>query len=97
MRKKTFKKGQSSKNIKDHVLERSRKKIPLEARILVTALIIFSTTLLGSMKSGAPAGSNPWGGTSLEWYTPSPPLHESFLEHPIVEHGPYNYVGGKPL
>jgi cytochrome c oxidase subunit 1 len=61
--------------------------------ILVTGLIIFFVTLLRSLKRGEPAGPNPWGGTTLEWQTPSPPPHENFLEPPVVEGGPYGPYG----
>jgi len=61
--------------------------------ILVTGLIIFFTTLLRSLKRGAPAGPNPWGGTTLEWKTSSPPPLENFVEAPVVEGGPYGPYG----
>jgi cytochrome c oxidase subunit 1 len=34
---------------------------------------------------------NPWGGTTLEWETQSPPIHENFVEIPTVTSGPYEY------
>jgi len=63
--------------------------------ILAVGLILFFATLLRSLKKGEPAGPNPWGGTTLEWQTSSPPPLENFHELPVVEHGPYNYDGGK--
>ncbi len=42
-----------------------------------------------------PGGDNPWGGTTLEWRSPSPPPHENFLEPPTVKEEPYIYHGGK--
>jgi cytochrome c oxidase subunit 1 len=35
--------------------------------------------------------ANPWGGTTLEWTIPSPPIHENFTEIPTVTGRPYEY------
>jgi len=61
--------------------------------VLVTGLIIFFAALLRSLKRGEPAGPNPWGGTTLEWKTSSPPPHENFPELPVVEGEPYGPYG----
>jgi cytochrome c oxidase subunit 1 len=34
---------------------------------------------------------NPWGGTTLEWTTATPPIHENFTEIPTVTGRPYEY------
>jgi len=34
---------------------------------------------------------NPWGGTTLEWTTQTPPIHTNFEETPIVTGSPYEY------
>lgn len=34
---------------------------------------------------------NPWNGTTLEWTTQSPPIHENFEEVPTVTGRPYEY------
>ncbi len=34
---------------------------------------------------------NPWGGTTLEWTTQTPPIHENFEEIPTVTGSPYEY------
>jgi cytochrome c oxidase subunit 1 len=47
--------------------------------------------LLRSLRTGAKAGNNPWGGTTLEWQTTSPPPAENFEKIPEVTTGPYNY------
>ena len=57
--------------------------------IMITGLIIFFVTLYRSIKRGERVGDNPWGGTTLEWKTSSPPPLLNFHEHPVVEHGPY--------
>jgi cytochrome c oxidase subunit 1 len=48
--------------------------------------------LLQSLKSGARATKNPWGGISLEWETQSPPITENFHETPEMNHGPYDFA-----
>ena len=43
------------------------------------------------MGNGKISGSNPWGGLTLEWQTPSPMPTHNFLEEPKITHGPYAY------
>jgi cytochrome c oxidase subunit 1 len=52
---------------------------------------IIAGYLLSSLKNGARAPKNPWGGKSLEWEAESPPVTENFVETPIVTHGPYDF------
>jgi cytochrome c oxidase subunit 1 len=47
--------------------------------------------LLYSLKKGAVAGPNPYGASTLEWQTQSPPLTENFVEVPVVTGEPYEY------
>ena len=54
-------------------------------------LILGLVTLLVSLKTGAKAPPNPWGGKSLEWETASPPITENFKRTPLVTHGPYDF------
>ena len=44
-----------------------------------------------SLKKGPIAGPNPWGASTLEWQTQSPPLTENFVEVPEVTGEPYEY------
>jgi len=37
------------------------------------------------------APDNPWGGTTLEWTTSSPPITHNFEDQPVLEHEPYDY------
>jgi cytochrome c oxidase subunit I+III len=53
----------------------------LGAGILVTAANFVRAVWMGR---GRPAGSNPWGGDTLEWATTSPPPEYDFLEIPTV-------------
>jgi len=34
---------------------------------------------------------NPWGATTLDWQTPTPPPHGNFATEPHVVRGPYEY------
>jgi cytochrome c oxidase subunit 1 len=45
--------------------------------ILAGALLLAARTLIVSLLSGPHAASNPWGATSLEWQSESPPPEES--------------------
>jgi cytochrome c oxidase subunit I+III len=46
--------------------------------------LLFFANLLGSLRRGAPAGPNPWGGWSLEWSIPSPPPDHNFDVRPMI-------------
>ena len=59
--------------------------------MLALAFIIMLIYLVHSIKNGKVAGSNPWGGLTLEWQTPSPMPAHNFLEEPKITHGPYAY------
>ena len=60
--------------------------------ILVLGILILVVNLLVSLKRGAAAPANPWGGRTLEWHVSSPPPTEDFHEIPVVTEGPYNYA-----
>ena len=60
--------------------------------VLGLGLTLVLVTLLSSLKSGAKAPSNPWGGKTLEWETQSPPVTENFHRTPLVTHGPYEFA-----
>jgi cytochrome c oxidase subunit 1 len=69
------------------------------AMILGIGYLIPFTYLTYSLFYGAKAPANPWGATTLEWQTPSPPPTHNFDKVPVVEHEPYDYrpiVEGKP-
>ena len=59
--------------------------------ILVSGILLMIANLLSGLKSGKPASDNPWGGTTLEWETSSPPTLENFDEIPTVTTGPYDH------
>jgi cytochrome c oxidase subunit 1 len=52
--------------------------------ILVVATAIFAFNFLKSLRSGKPAGPNPWGAATLEWTIPSPAPNYNFATLPTV-------------
>jgi cytochrome c oxidase subunit 1 len=56
------------------------------------AQIPFIVNLFHSISYGEKVNSdNPWGATTLDWQTPTPPPHGNFAEAPHVVRGPYEY------
>ncbi len=55
--------------------------------------LFFIVNVFLSLRTGKPAGSNPWQATTLDWAaTSSPPLaHGNFASAPVVHRGPYDY------
>jgi len=62
--------------------------------ILALGLIIMFYNLISSIFKGTAAGDNPWGASTLEWKTSSPPPLENFEEIPVVSRGPYSFRKG---
>ncbi len=58
----------------------------LGAAVMGVAVLLFVFNALRSLRHGATAGDNPWGGDSLEWATSSPPAPYNF-QHPLVVTG----------
>jgi len=54
------------------------------AYILGIAIMVFFINLIVSLRSGQPAGGDPWNAFTLEWDTSSPPPHYNFLTVPTV-------------
>jgi cytochrome c oxidase subunit I len=54
------------------------------AGILGLSVVTFLANVLRSAKNGALAGDNPWGASTLEWATTSPPQSYNFLYPPTV-------------
>jgi cytochrome c oxidase subunit 1 len=61
------------------------------ASILGLGYVVPLIYLIWAMRYGSPAGSNPWGATSLEWKTASPPPTHNFEEIPVVTQEAYSY------
>lgn len=60
--------------------------------LLGLAQLPFIFNLFMSIKNGKKVeGDNPWGATTLDWATPTPPPHGNFASEPVVYRGPYEY------
>ena len=53
---------------------------------IFVSMLLFVINAVLSLRRGAPAGDNPWGASTLEWATTSPPPPGNFAQLPIV-HG----------
>jgi cytochrome c oxidase subunit 1 len=62
------------------------------ASILGLGYVIPLVYFIGALKYSRKAGPNPWGATTLEWQTPSPPPTENFPTRPVVRDPPYTYT-----
>jgi cytochrome c oxidase subunit 1 len=66
--------------------------VSIAAWCLGLAQIPFILNFFWSIKNGKKVASdNPWGATTLEWQTPTPPPHGNFEKAPVVHRGPYEY------
>ncbi len=66
----------------------------LGSYVLTIGLFIILFNWIHSLRKGAKAPANPWGGNSLEWHTPSPPPHANFEDgHEPEGVDPYDYHG----
>jgi cytochrome c oxidase subunit I+III len=54
------------------------------AFILAAGILVFVANVIYSLRRGERAGHNPWGGDSLEWALPSPPLQHTYSVPPII-------------
>jgi cytochrome c oxidase subunit 1 len=59
--------------------------------IMVAGLVLMIANLARSAFYGKKAPGNPWGGVTLEWTLPSPPITENFTEIPVITKGPYDF------
>ncbi len=59
--------------------------------ILVGTIFFIVGYLIHALIKGKKATSNPWGGVTLEWHLPSPPIQENFEEIPTITHKPYDF------
>jgi len=59
--------------------------------VIGLGFLVAMITIFKAMRSGKAAPANPWGGTTLEWTTSSPPIHENFEETPVITGRPYEY------
>ncbi|MBA1144750.1 cytochrome c oxidase subunit I [Mesorhizobium neociceri] len=59
--------------------------ISLSAIILAAGFLLFFIDAIRSARSGAVATANPWGASTLEWATASPPPPYNFARLPVVD------------
>jgi cytochrome c oxidase subunit 1 len=58
--------------------------VSLSAVILAAGFLLFFVDAIRSARSGPVAPANPWGATTLEWATSSPPPSYNFARLPVV-------------
>ncbi|MGZ5092566.1 MAG: cytochrome c oxidase subunit I [Burkholderiales bacterium] len=56
----------------------------LGALMIAVSMLVFLVNVIRSYRGGAPAGDNPWGASTLEWATVSPPPVYNFARIPVV-------------
>ena len=54
------------------------------AYIIGLSIIVFAVNLITSLRSGEPAGADPWDAWTLEWGASSPPPPHDFDRQPVV-------------
>lgn len=59
--------------------------------ILVGTIFFIVGYFIHALIKGKKATSNPWGGVTLEWHIPSPPIQENFEKIPTITHKPYDF------
>ncbi|AFH49104.1 Cytochrome c oxidase subunit I [Ignavibacterium album JCM 16511] len=60
--------------------------------ILVSALfLMFGNFIYALFKGAKVTEKNVWGGETLEWQIATPPIHENFIDIPVVTESPYQY------
>ncbi len=58
--------------------------VSLSSLVLAAGFLVFFIDVVRSRRSGLPAGRNPWGASTLEWATASPPPAYNFAHIPVV-------------
>jgi cytochrome c oxidase subunit 1 len=59
--------------------------------LIAVSVLVMLYNLIVSAFRGEKAPANPWGGSTLEWQTQSPPVLENFEKDPVVTQDPYQY------
>ncbi|HKG23690.1 MAG TPA: cbb3-type cytochrome c oxidase subunit I, partial [Blastocatellia bacterium] len=57
----------------------------LGGAVMTVGIVVFIGNVFWSRRHGEHAGDNPWGASTLEWATSSPPPSYTFLHIPIVQ------------
>jgi cytochrome c oxidase subunit 1 len=56
------------------------------ALLFFLSFVLLLWNVIASLRDGARAGDNPWGASTLEWATASPPPSYNFARIPVVTH-----------
>ncbi len=82
-----------NRRISDYVpsLGGTNRLISMAGFFLGLSFVVFLWNFIHSWWRGSQASSNPWGATTLEWQTTSPPPLENFEVVPEVVGDPYGY------
>lgn len=62
------------------------------AAFMIAGIFLMFFNLLVTLKKPRNASPDPWGGTTLEWQTPSPPVLHNFTHKPHVSEYPYDFT-----
>jgi cytochrome c oxidase subunit 1 len=65
--------------------------ISISSFALGASIVVFLYNMVTSMRTGPPAGANPWRALTIEWQVSSPPPVFNFDEVPQVVGNPYEY------
>jgi cytochrome c oxidase subunit 1 len=65
------------------------------ATVLAIGFLLPFVYLTWSLKYGPKAGANPWGASTLDWQTASPPITSNFEITPVVTVEAYDYAAGE--
>ena len=60
--------------------------------IMIAGIVLMTWNFRHSLKHGEPAVADPWGGTTFEWSTPSPPPVHNFIDMPELAAHPYDFA-----
>lgn len=52
--------------------------------VIALSVLVFIVNVWWSLRRRVPAGADPWGGHTLEWWTPSPPPRDNFADLPPI-------------
>jgi heme/copper-type cytochrome/quinol oxidase subunit 1 len=66
------------------------------AGVLGLGVLVFVGNVLRTLRSGPPAPADPWGGSTLEWATASPPPPHNFEPLPTVRGREPLWTAGEP-